>query len=298
MVARFPQALDLWLLHISDRLSAHPEHFAGESWWAYAPAPLEMMLPWTPFAILGGWRSVRRAWNHRNGPDRLLIAWAAVPVLLLSLASTRNAHYLIHALAPWSIWTARSLTRLVARLRRKGWWSTARRRRFGRLLFPSLALVWGLGFATLGPWLDARGKGAEWAFYERAGRQVAPEEPLVILYDALDRPDRWDKAPYPTPFGPVPADLAVRLFYLDRPALWPFGLPKDLSTSPLRPEFAILARPRDEPALNRLGRVQQLAHGPTTRWDRTFALYRVEPKSPGKREGQSDSLASRERLTK
>ncbi len=223
VVARHPEALNLWFLHVADRLSAQPEHFAGESWWVYAPAPLEMMLPWTPLAVVGGWRSVRRARNRRFGPDRLLIAWAVVPALLLSLASTRNAHYLVHALAPWSVWTAKSLTRLGARLRRRGW-SKARTGRSGRLLFGSLALAWGLGFALLGPWVDARGKGAEWAFYERAGQRVPALEPLAILYDALDRPDRWDKAPYPTPFGPVPADLAVRLFYLDRPVLWPMGL--------------------------------------------------------------------------
>ena len=33
--------------------------------------------------------------------------------------------------------------------------------------------------------------------------------PLVLLYDD------WDRNPYESPFGPIPHDLAVRLFYLE-----------------------------------------------------------------------------------
>ncbi|HEU5115315.1 MAG TPA: hypothetical protein VFT74_01425, partial [Isosphaeraceae bacterium] len=150
-------------------------------------------------------------------------------------------------------------------------------------------------------WVDARGKGAEWAFYERVGRRVPALEPLAVLYDALDRPDRWDKAPYPTPFGPVPADLAVRLFYLDRPVLWPIGLETfsdQMSQSGAR-SFALIARPRDEPALTRFGQVQRLEMGPSGRWDRTFALYRVDrPFSPGDRSLSPEGIVESEPRTR
>ena len=44
-------------------------------------------------------------------------------------------------------------------------------------------------------------------------RRARPGEPLALLYDD------WDRAPYPTPFGPVPHDLAVRLHLAERAAL-------------------------------------------------------------------------------
>ena len=78
--------------------------------------------------------------------------------------------------------------------------------------FAALGLAYGLGFWLLGPWLDRRG--VEWAFYESAARQLPPHAPLVLLYDD------WDRNPYESPFGAIPHDLAVRLFYLNRPASW------------------------------------------------------------------------------
>ena len=75
-----------------------------------------------------------------------------------------------------------------------------------------MALTYGLGFWLLGPWFDRRG--VEWAFYETAGRQVPAAMPLTLLYDD------WDRNPYESPFGLIPHDLAVRLFYLGRPACW------------------------------------------------------------------------------
>ena len=43
-----------------------------------------------------------------------------------------------------------------------------------------------------------------------------PDAPLALLYDD------WDRNPYTSPFGAFPHDLAVRLFYLGRPASWHF----------------------------------------------------------------------------
>ncbi len=281
VLARHPEVWELWRVHVTDRLSASPEHFAGEPWWQYAPTPLLMALPWTPLALGGAWRSWGRARSGRGGPDRLLWAWAAVPAALVSLASARNGHYLVHAMPPWSIWGALGLLRLAERLRGRGW-SECRLRRAAGLTFLALGMAWGLGYATVGPRLDRLGKGAEWAFYQSAGRLLRPGEPLALLYDAPDRPDRWDRLPYPTPFGPVPPDLAVRLFYLDRPAAtvaFRFGPDSLIDWPPAggSDSFAVLARERDLPDLRRLGRVEPLSRGPATRWDREFVLFRVRP---------------------
>ncbi|SIO36484.1 Dolichyl-phosphate-mannose-protein mannosyltransferase [Singulisphaera sp. GP187] len=277
VIVRYPTALGLWTLHIADRLAARPEHFAGGSpWWQYGPALLGQALPWTPLALVGAWRSLRRAVDPPGGTDRLLWAWAVAPVVLLSLATVKNGHYAIYALPPWSVWTALSLARLGSRLRARGW-APEQVRLAARAGFAGLGLACGLGFAWLGPWLDHRG--VEWAFYEAAGQTLRVDEPLVLLYDD------WDRDPYPTPFGPVPHDLAVRLYYFDRPACWRTGV-EALAARPPAPgpeAFAVLGRDRDLPALRRLGRVETVLEGPRLRSrasrvdDRTFALYRVTP---------------------
>jgi hypothetical protein len=268
VVLRYPAAWQLWALHVVDRLAARPAHFASEPWWQYAPALLWQVLPWTPLALVGAGRSLRRAARERGGPDRLLGAWAIGPAALVSLATVKNAHYLIYALPPWSVWSALSLARLGGRLRGLGY-APERLRRAAVGGFAGVGLACGLAFALLGPWFDRRG--VEWAFYEAAGRSVRAEEPLVLLYDD------WDRAPYETPFGPIPHDLGVRLYYLNRPACWHFGAEAwaGRPPAPAGADFAVIGRDRDLPALRRLGRVETLAQGPSVRWDRTYRLFRV-----------------------
>ncbi|MEJ7636627.1 MAG: glycosyltransferase family 39 protein [Singulisphaera sp.] len=269
---RHPSVLGLWTLHVTDRLASRPEHFAGGPWWQYGPALLVQALPWTPLALLGAGPSLVRAFagRGRGGGDRLLWAWAVAPVVLLSLATVKNAHYAIHALPPWSIWAALGLMQLGERLRRRGW-TPDRIRRGAWIGFAGVGLAIGLGFATLGPRFDRRG--VEWAFYEDAARLLRPGEPLALLYDD------WDRDPDPTPFGPVPHDLAVRLYYLDRPACWRLGVESlaDRPPSPSRDAFAVIGRDRDLPGLRRLGRVETVARGPATRFDRTYTLFRITP---------------------
>jgi hypothetical protein len=112
----------------------------------------------------------------------------------------------------------------------------------------------------------------------------------VLLYDD------WDRNPYESPSGSIPHDLAVRLFYLRRPACWHFGaaslfgrehaaghcalaiprrFPTAFSTPPPASAFAVIGRDRDLPSLERLGDVEVLAHGPDVRRDRTYTLFRV-----------------------
>ena len=58
---RHPSALGLWVMHVSDRLAENPEHFAGrQPWWHYGPPILGQILPWTPLALLGAFRSLPR----------------------------------------------------------------------------------------------------------------------------------------------------------------------------------------------------------------------------------------------
>jgi hypothetical protein len=94
----------------------------------------------------------------------------------------------------------------------------------------------------------------------------------------------------------VPHDLAVRLFYLDRPASWRTGPDRLADAPPSADSFAVIARERDLPALHRLGEVEELARGPDHRWDRAYRLFRVEPTAdrPGDAPRLSVSLDARD----
>jgi 4-amino-4-deoxy-L-arabinose transferase-like glycosyltransferase len=291
-------ALSLWTLHVADRLSSHPAAFAGEPWWEYAPGLLIQAMPWTPLALVGAWHSLRRAVRvpgrdpHRDAPaavvagDRLLWAWSAAPIALLSMATVKNAHYAIAAQVPWSVWAALGLSRLASRLVRRGW-EPGRLRRAAFAGFAVLGLAYGLGFWLLGPRLDRRG--LEAGFYESAARLLPAGAAVTLLYDD------WDRNPYESPFGAFPHDLAVRLFYLRRPAVALQGRragdpqPGEgpacpapllaLRRSPRDPLY-IIGRERDRPDLARLGRVETLARGPSPRFDRTYTMFRIIPDRP------------------
>src|SRR5262249_26260260 len=146
--------------------------------------------------------------------DRLLWVWTALPLALLSLPTVKNAHYAIAAQAPWSIWAALALVRIGERLRLHGW-TRSRLRRVTWGGFAGLALVYGLSLWLIAPRFDQRG--VEWGFYQSIGRALPTSTAFTFLYD------NWDRLPYECPFGEFPHDLAVRLFYLGRPACWHQG---------------------------------------------------------------------------
>jgi 4-amino-4-deoxy-L-arabinose transferase-like glycosyltransferase len=295
----------LWTIHVTDRLTerAGPGLFAGESWWEYALGLLGQALPWTPCAVVGAYGSLGRAlrvWGvgmlPSAGPrtsktvvtgDRLFCAWAIAPLGLLTLATVKNAHYAISAQVPWSVWAALGLARLGKHLQHQGH-TEAQLRVATYGLFLTLALSCGLGYWLIGPWFNRRG--VEWAFYEASGRQLSSDIPLAILYDD------WDRKPYENPFGPIPHDLAVRLFYLHRPVCWYMdgqslaawarsiggritavgsSTNAGRTSSHSRPVLGVIARERDRPLLEQLGQVEVIASGPTLRHDRTYVLFRI-----------------------
>jgi hypothetical protein len=297
-------ALRLWTMHVSDRLirPQGPGPFAGEPWWEYIPGLLAQALPWTPLALIGARHSLVRALvgNKRVNDgvgaeasprivdgDRLLWVWAVVPLGMLALAPVKNAHYAISTQVPWSIWAALALARFGVWLRYRGFTYIALTRGV-YVGFTALALAYGLGLWLLGPWFDRRG--VEWAFYEAAGRCIPADMTLALLYDD------WDRNPYESPFGRIPHDLAVRLFYLQRSACWhtepgsvlaheqAVGGSSPIACCFLRDEsvtdgqgksIAVIGRDRDVPVLTQLGEVEVMARGPSLRRDRTYTLFRV-----------------------
>ena len=117
--------------------------------------------------------------------------------------------------------------------------------------------------------------------YENLGRMLPPTTSVILLYDD------WDRDTYPTPFGPIPHDLAVRLFYLNHPVCWHSNVRvlvnHGVETCPMhnlhdsRTSMIIIGRDRDLPALKELGEVDILARSDPIRWDRTYLLARIHP---------------------
>ena len=261
-----PEALQLWVMHVTDRFAAHPSQFSGETWAEYIVSPFWQTLPWTPLALLGMASSIRKQMD-RHQPDpgkRLLWAWTIVPVALVSLASVRNGHYLIHALPPWSIWAALAVE---ARHTRRAITATSLRHCLLTVNF-ILACVFASAFIWLVPCVDTRGE--EWTFYDRVRGYLKSEEPVVVLYDD------WDRLPYLSPFGPMPHDLPVRLYYLRRAVTHYVIRGGGELHIPPQP-FAAIGRERDQPFLEHYGEVRVGMRGPTRRWDRCFVLFSVDP---------------------
>ena len=270
---RLPASLSLWTLHVTDRLSSHPEVFIGGSspWWQYGPAVLAQALPWTPLALVGAWPSLVSAvrGRGRGGFDRLLWAWAVTPLIILSMATVKNNHYAIYAMPPLSVWAALGLLRVMQRLEHRRGWPLVRLKAGVAVLFVTLGLGWGLGHALMGPRLDRRGQ--EWTWTAEVGQQVPASQPLAFLYED------WDRKPYPTPFGPMPHDWAVRLFYLNRHAVWRQGVEGLAERPPSADAYLLVGRERDLAGLQNLGHVETLGKSPADRFDRDFRLYRVTP---------------------
>jgi 4-amino-4-deoxy-L-arabinose transferase-like glycosyltransferase len=150
VAARHPEAVDVWIGHVRDRLNTGAGVYAGESLASFLLSPLVNTLPWTPLAVWGAVGSFSRARTERRGPDRLFFTWAFFPLCLLAFSSSRNEHYLIHALPPWSIWGALGLVGLGERLEQR------RRLSIRRL---SLVAIGGIGVVGVS-YAVARGLGA------------------------------------------------------------------------------------------------------------------------------------------
>jgi hypothetical protein len=265
---RHPSVLGLWTLHVTDRLASRPEHFAGGPWWQYGPALLVQALPWTPLALLGA-GPVAGPRPRRPGPGRgrssaLGLGGRAGGALIDGDGQERP---LRDPRAPPLVDLGRPGPDAPRR--------SAAQSRAGRPIgsvgargSASRASAWPSAWDSppSAPWFDRRG--VEWASTRtpRASCGRANRSPCSTTTGTVTRIRR--------PFGPVPHDLAVRLYYLDRPACWRSASSRSpTAAGAAREAFAVIGRDRDLPGLRRLGRVETVPTA-ATRFDRTYALFR------------------------
>jgi len=100
---RYPEILDLWSFDYAGATRYH------EPVWYYPIQLLGALAPWTPFAPLGLWLTRKEALHNKGSPQRFLLCWALVPIIVLSIPHRKHHHYLVPSLAPWAILSAIAL---------------------------------------------------------------------------------------------------------------------------------------------------------------------------------------------
>lgn len=99
---RHPDVIDLWMFDLVGRMNGSYQ-LITQPWWYYLPAILWETSPWTIAVVIGLKRTARSAWADANSPERFLWLWGVAPIVLLSFASGKHHHYVIHCLPALAI---------------------------------------------------------------------------------------------------------------------------------------------------------------------------------------------------
>ncbi|MCS7045621.1 MAG: glycosyltransferase family 39 protein [Gemmataceae bacterium] len=305
---RVPDVTELWWADYGGRTVGG---YMREPWWYYLANVPWMLFPWTILGLDGLRLTAREAWSTRYSPARFLWAWALTPIVFFSLLRGKHHHYLLHAVAPWSILAAHATLRLwhVASQTASRWrnpaWSVVvvglpgvavlivlrQRLEQPAWLVPTLAVGW-----------PALAWGLWWVFCQRDGRVafaggfglLAAAWLVMTLYQTALRakyqPDleflqRAARTAATAPLyvlnepkGPLSASWV--LFYLERPAelLHNDTFLRDERIA--RGQAYVIARRSAQAALERYGAVELLdqavvCRDPRDREGSRWALFRL-----------------------
>ena len=272
-------------MHITERVGGRTGHgtFAGESCASTGSISWVKLFPgrpWPWWGPGGRWIGVRGRRRRYNGQafdslgtnqvagDRLLSCWAIAPLVLVSLASARNAHYAIYALVPWSIWAALGLARLGSWQITRGW-SPVRLRRLTWGMFAGLAAAYGLSFWLAGPWFDRRALSGPSTRPQAARCRPRRHSSCFTTTGTATRIPLLSD-PFPTTWRSASTISTGRPAGISMPGAgrsWEGEVSlHNLHDSP--GSMMIIGRDRDLPALSELGQVEVLSRSCADRWDR------------------------------
>jgi 4-amino-4-deoxy-L-arabinose transferase-like glycosyltransferase len=105
---------DFFLVHHLGRFAQASPSFHSGPWWYYLPAIAALLFPWSVLlpAALGS------TWSRRDPGIVFCLVWSAIIVLILSCSRGKLATYVLPALPPLAVLTARALELLPTASRR------------------------------------------------------------------------------------------------------------------------------------------------------------------------------------
>ncbi|MBM82086.1 MAG: hypothetical protein CMJ78_16065 [Planctomycetaceae bacterium] len=154
-LVRYPDVVDLWRYDLQGRLT---EGYIGEPIWYYAQNLPWILAPWTLVIPFGFWVTRYEALAERYSPQRFLWCWALLVPAVFSLPDGKHHHYMLHAIAPWSILASFGL--LFVREKMMEWPRAMRHPAISLLTVatPGIATLWMLRDRLPGPeWLPIVG---------------------------------------------------------------------------------------------------------------------------------------------
>ena len=110
MVYCQPHVFSLWLSEMfrpQANITTDPD-----KWFTYLLA-LQQLMPWLPFVLIGAIAAMVSLWRRQVSPMTLILFWAVVPVLLMTLAPDKRERYLFPMLGPTALLAATVLTGLT-----------------------------------------------------------------------------------------------------------------------------------------------------------------------------------------
>ncbi len=145
---RYPDVVDVWLFDHKGRLDGVYADIT-QPWYYYAKLLPTIIAPWSLVAPLGLALTARAMWTQKFSPERFLWCWAIGVPVVFSIPTGKHHHYLLHAVAPWSILSAVAVRWLYLQIQTGPAWL--------RNPWPALATVGGPIVAAL--WLTQRKTG-------------------------------------------------------------------------------------------------------------------------------------------
>ncbi len=138
---RFPDVTQVWWYDHGGRLDGHYADIT-QPWYYYLKLLPTIIAPWialVPWSAAVTWR---KAWEDRSSAERFVWGWAILVPLVFSIPTGKHHHYMLHAVAPWSILTAFGLARLYAVLQTGPAWLRNPWPALGTIGIPVAAALW------------------------------------------------------------------------------------------------------------------------------------------------------------